>query len=218
MIDEIDPKPGRRRLTRAEQRAATRAAIVEAAVQCLVDEGYGALTTRRVAERADVAQSTLMHHFPTREELILEAVTHVALRLADRALDAIDPGGLRTAAGREAVLDEAWREFTSAQALAAAQLWSAVWAEPELAATLRELEERIGAIILTTVAAVFPEQEAEERLAALVHAAVALIRGLVLAIPIWGPAAIDARWAAIKPLLLQLLEQLLDPQTRAAAS
>lgn len=218
MIDEHGPRHGRRRLTRAEQRAATRAGIVEAAVQCLVDEGYGALTTRRVAERADVAQSTLMHHFPTREELILEAVTHVALRLADRALDTIDPGGLRTPAGREAVLDEAWREFTSAQALAAAQLWSAVWTEPELAATLRELEERIGAIILTTLAAVFPEEEAEEQMAALVHAAVALIRGLVLAIPIWGPTAIDARWAAIKPLLLRMLEQLLDPHARVAAS
>lgn len=185
---------------------------------CLVDEGYGALTTRRVAERADVAQSTLMHHFPTREELILEAVTQVALRLADRALDTIDPGGLRTPDGRKAVLEEAWREFTSPQALAAAQLWSAVWTEPELAATLRELEERIGEIILATVAAVFPEVEAVERLAAMVHAAVALIRGLVLAIPIWGSAAIDARWAAIEPLLLEMLEQILDPHAGTVGS
>ena len=216
MIDQTEPVPRMRRVTRAEQRAATRSAIVEAAVQCLVDEGYGALTTRRVAERADVAQSTLMHHFPSREELILEAVTHVALRLADRALDTIDPRGLRTPDRREAVLDEAWREFTSPQALAAAQLWSAVWNEPELAATLRELEERIGAIILTTVGAVFPEVEARAHLVAMVHAMVALVRGLVLAIPIWGPATIDARWAAIKPLLLQMLEQIVDPAETAA--
>ncbi|MGK2938198.1 MAG: TetR/AcrR family transcriptional regulator [Solirubrobacteraceae bacterium] len=210
MIDESRPAAPRRRVTRAEQRAATRSAIVEATVQCLVDEGYGALTTRRVAERAEVAQSTLMHHFPTREALILEAVTLVALRLADRALDTIDPDGLRTPEGREAVLDEAWREFTSAQALAAAQLWSAVWTEPDLAATLRELEERIGAIILTTVAAVFSQADADDELDAMVHAAVALIRGLVMAIPIWGRAAIDARWAAIKPLLLRAFEPVLD--------
>lgn len=210
MIDEShSDRPGRR-VTRAEQRAATRSAIIEAAVQCLVDEGYAALTTRRVAERADVAQSTLMHHFPTREELILEAITHVALRLADRALDTIDPLGLRTPDGREAVLDEAWREFTSAQALAAAQLWSAVWSEPELAGTLRELEERIGTIILTTVVAVFPEADAEDDLAAMVHAAVALIRGMVMAIPIWGRAVIDDRWAAIKPLLLRGVEDAFD--------
>lgn len=213
MIDEARLEAAgqrpRRRVTRAEQRAATRSAIVEATVQCLVEEGYGALTTRRIAERADLAQSTLMHHFPTREELILEAVTQVALRLADRALDTIDPRGLRSAAGREAVLDEAWREFSSAQALAAAQLWSAVWTEPELAETLRELEERIGAIILTTVTAVFPSADDDERLDAVVHATVALIRGLVMAIPIWGPETIDARWQAIKPLLLDLFELIL---------
>lgn len=211
MIDEPDvPSKPRRRVTRAEQRAATRAAIVEAAVQCLVDEGYPALTTRRVAERADVAQSTLMHHFETREALLLEAVTAVALRLADRALDSIDPSGLRTAGGRAALLDEAWREFSSPQALAAAQLWSAVWAEPDLAVTLRELEERIGAIVMTTVSTVLTGSASDEQLDAAIHAGVSLIRGLVLAIPIWGQDVIDRRWAGIKPLLLDVLEHVLD--------
>ena len=210
MIDDQRPARPARRITRAEQRAATRAAIVEAAVQCLVEEGYGALTTRRVAERAEVAQSTLMHHFPSREELILEAVTQVALRLADRALDQIDPAGLREPSGRQAVFTEAWREFTSPQALAAAQLWSAVWTEPELAVTLRELEERIGAIILATVTAVLPSIEDDEELVTLVHAAVALIRGLVMAIPIWGQPAIDARWVAVQPLLSDLFDRAVE--------
>lgn len=210
MIDDERAVRPARRITRAEQRAATRAAIVEAAVQSLVDEGYGSLTTRRVAERAEVAQSTLMHHFPTREELILEAVTQVALRLADRALDQIDPAGLRDPDGRRRVFAEAWREFTSPHALAAAQLWSAVWTEPELAATLRELEERIGAIILATVAAVLPSVEEDDELVALVHAAVALIRGLVMAIPIWGQAAIDDRWAAVQPLLSDLFDRAVE--------
>jgi AcrR family transcriptional regulator len=210
MIDDERSARPARRITRAEQRAATRAAIVEAAVQCLVDEGYGSLTTRRVAERAEVAQSTLMHHFPTREELILEAVTQVALRLADRALDQIDPAGLRDASGRQQVLTEAWREFTSPHALAAAQLWSAVWTEPELAETLRELEERIGAIILATVAAVLPSVAEDDELVALVHAAVALIRGLVMAIPIWGQPAIDERWVAVQPLLSDLFDRAVE--------
>jgi AcrR family transcriptional regulator len=200
----------RRRPTRAEQRAATRVAIVEATAGCLVEEGYAALTTRRVAERADVAQSTVMHHFETREALLVEAVTHLALRLADRALEAIDLAGLREPSHREAVLDEAWREFTSPQALAAAQLWIAAWTEPELAGTLRELEERIGAIIDTTAQALFPDLEANARLAALLDASVSLIRGLVMALPIWGRDAVDARWEAIKPILLDAAARLLD--------
>jgi AcrR family transcriptional regulator len=210
VIDETSERARSRRPTRAEQRAATRIAIVEATASCLVEEGYGALTTRRVAERAAVAQSTVMHHFETREALLIEAVTHLALRLADRALDSIDLDGLRAPEHREAVLDEAWREFTSPQALGAAQLWIAAWTEPELAGTLRELEERIGAIIDTTAQALFPDMARDVRLGALIDASVSLIRGLVMALPIWGREVVDARWEAIKPIILQAAAQLLD--------
>lgn len=211
MIDETE-RNSRRPATRTEQRDATRIAIVEATAACLVEDGYTALTTRRVAERAEVAQSTVMHHFQTREALLVEAVTYLALRLSDRALESIDLAALSEPSHREAVLDEAWREFTSPHALAAAQLWMAAWSEPELTAPLRELEERIGAIIDTTARTLFPglEDPRDERLAALLDASVSIIRGLIIVLPIWGHEAVDARWAAIKPLLLDATAQLLD--------
>jgi AcrR family transcriptional regulator len=211
--DPIAPGPGRRR-TRAEQRAATRLAIVQATADCLVEDGYAALTTRRIAERAGIAQSTVMHHFETREALLVEAVTDVALRLAERSLEHIDLAALRAPEHREAVLDEAWREFSSPQALAAAQLWAAVWHEPELAPTLRRLEQRISAILVSTAGALFPELIDDPRLPALLDATVAAIRGLVMAIPVWGHAAVTARWEAIKPIVLEAAAQILD---RAAA-
>jgi AcrR family transcriptional regulator len=199
-----------RRRTRAEQRAATRLALLEATAACLVEEGYGGLTTRRVAERAGVAQSTLMHYFPTREALLVESVTHLALRLADDALEEIDLAAMATERGREAVLDQAWREFTSPQALAAAQLWVAAWAEPELAATLRDLEERLTAIIFATASTLFPDVADDARFPALIDTAVSLIRGLLMAIPISGRTEVDERWQAMKPILLQAASQLLD--------
>src|SRR2546421_2205028 len=157
MIDEASTLAEPRRVTRAEQRAATRRALVEATAECLVEEGYAALTTRRVAEHAGVAQSTLMHHFATREALLIEAVTHLALQLAERTLEAIDLAALLAPERRDAVLDEAWREFTSPQALAAAQLWGAAWSEPQPAQTLRGLEGRIGPIIVKAPVAFLPD-------------------------------------------------------------
>ena len=216
MIDEstteIPSRPDRpgRRLTRAQQRAATRQSIIDATIDCLVGDGFAELTTRRIAERAGIAQSTLMHHFETREALLIEAVVQAALQLADQALDRIDLAALRTPEHREAVFDEAWIEFTSPQSLAAAQLWAAVWGEPELAPVLRELEERLTGIIVATAATLFPELADSPRLPALLDAAVSLIRGLVLAIPVWGQANVDARWQAIKPLLLAAAAQILD--------
>jgi len=201
---------GEPRRTRAEQRAATRQAIIDATIECLIEDGYASLSTRRVAERAGVAQSTIIYHFETREALLVEAVTHAALRLAEQSLGRIDLAALRTPAQRELVLDEAWLEFTSPQALAAAQLWAAVWAEPELAPVLRELEDRVSAIIITTAGALLPELSGDPRLPALLDASVALIRGLVLAIPVRGHEAATARWKAIKPLILDAAAQLLD--------
>lgn len=195
---------------RAEQREATRRALIEATVRCLVEEGYAALTTRRVAERAGVAQSTLMHHFETREALLLEAVTDLAMRLAQGVLQEIDLGALHRPERREAVLDQAWREFTSPQALAAAQLWIAAWSEPELAATMRDLERRINSILATSAATLFPEHAEDPRFPALISATVALIQGLVMEIPVVGRKAVGARWEAIKPLLLESAAQLLD--------
>jgi AcrR family transcriptional regulator len=204
------PESAPRRRTRAEQRATTRLALLDATAECLVEEGYPGLTTRRVAERAGVAQSTLMHYFPTREELLIETITHLALRLADEALEQIDLAAMRLPEAREQVLDQAWREFTSREALAAAQLWAAAWAEPELAATLRDLEQRLGSIIEVTAQTLFPEQASDERFPALLDAAVSLIRGLVMEIPIWGHEVVTARWESIRPILADAAAQLLD--------
>lgn len=204
----VDPAPQRR--TRAQQRAQTRQALVDATIRCLTTEGYAALTTRRVAELAGVAQSTLMHHFETREALLVEAVGSLALRLADDALEQIDLGDLHLPEHREAVLDQTWREFTSPQALAAAQLWIAAWSEPELAAALRDLERRINAILGGTAQMLFPAVSDDPRFPALIDAAVSLIRGLVMAIPISGREVIEQRWRSIKPLLLQSAGELLD--------
>lgn len=210
-IDALDAAAGEpRRLTRAQQRVATRLALLDATAACLIDEGYDGLTTRRVAERAGVAQSTLMHHFPTRDAFLVEAVTHLAMRLADEALDRIDLRALRDPAGRAAVLDQAWTQFTTPEALAVLQLWTAAWNEPELAATLGDLEARLGSILIATASTLFPDQADDARFPALIDTAVCLIRGLVIGIPISGMEATAARWAAMQPILLQAAAELLD--------
>jgi AcrR family transcriptional regulator len=207
---DVSAPSGARRPTRAQQRAATRQAILDATVACLIDDGYSALATRRIAARAGIAQSTLMHHFPTREELLTEAVTNLALRMTEQALDIVDLEHIARPDRREAVLDQAWAEFTSPPALAAAQLWAAAWAEPELTPTLRDIEERLTRIILGAAGAFLPELAEDRRLPVLIDAVVMLIRGLVMAIPISGIEDVNRRWEAMKPFLMQAAAQLLD--------
>ena len=190
-------------MTRAEQRVATRGAILDATAACLAEDGYSALTTRRVADRAGVAQSTLMHHFPTREAMLVEAVSRLALRLADDALQDVD---LRSP---DAVLDRVWQVFTTPRALAAAQLWYAAPSEPELAAALRDLEERLTGLVMATAGAMMPQLVEHPDFPAYVDAGMAVIRGLVMAIPVWGRETVEAQWKGIRPVLSRTAAELL---------
>lgn len=90
------------------------------------------------------------------------------------------------------------------------QLWIAARTEPELAAALKELEARLGSILLATAATLFPDHADDVRFPALIDTAISLIRGLVVGIPISGMAAIDARWVAIESILLEAAADLLD--------
>jgi hypothetical protein len=77
-------------------------------------------------------------------------------------------------------------------------------------ALLRDLEQRLGSIIEVTAQTLFPEETSDERFPALLDAAVSLIRGLVMEIPIWGHEVVTARWEAIRPILAAAAAQLLD--------
>ncbi|MDO9356686.1 MAG: TetR/AcrR family transcriptional regulator [Solirubrobacteraceae bacterium] len=205
LVDPVTPGP------REAKRLATRQSILDATVDGLVEDGYGSLTTRRIAERAGIAQSTLMHHFETRESLLVEAVANLAVDLAETALAEIDLDALRGEGHRDAVLDQAWSTFTSPQALAAAQLWGAAWTEPELATALRELEIRVAQLVMQTAATVFPDEATDPLFPVYIDGVVQVLRGLIMAIPTWGRPVIDARWAAIKPVLVTASSHLLAP-------
>jgi AcrR family transcriptional regulator len=58
-------------LTRQDRRVArSRAALVSAFSELLLERGYEGLTVAQVAERADVGRSTLYEHFRTKDDLL----------------------------------------------------------------------------------------------------------------------------------------------------
>ncbi|MGI5291889.1 TetR/AcrR family transcriptional regulator [Nonomuraea polychroma] len=60
--------------SREEQRRETRARILGAAVESLIERGVAATTTLEVQRRAGVSRGALLHHFPTHEDLLGAAV------------------------------------------------------------------------------------------------------------------------------------------------
>lgn len=74
--------------TRAERReratAETRVAILEAARACLLRDGYASISTRHVAEAADVPLSQIHYHFGSKQDLILAVLAAENDRLLAR--------------------------------------------------------------------------------------------------------------------------------------
>ena len=70
-----DAKPVRR--TQAERSNTTRTALLDAAIGCLNELGYGATSTVVVAARAGVSRGAMLHHFPSKADLMLAALEHV---------------------------------------------------------------------------------------------------------------------------------------------
>lgn len=55
----------------------TRTAILDAAIACFYDIGYNNTTTEKVAAHAGVSRGAMLHHFPSRLELIKATVVHL---------------------------------------------------------------------------------------------------------------------------------------------
>ena len=76
------------RRSQAERSATTREALLDAAIACLIEEGYASTTTSRVAERAGVSRGAHLHHFQTRTALVGAAVEQLARRWLGELRDA----------------------------------------------------------------------------------------------------------------------------------
>ncbi len=112
-------------------------------MECLAELGWSGSTVGVVAERAGVTRGALQHHFPTREELFLAAVEHVAdTRAAELRVTTANTDG-EPPSTRE-VVERVVELHTGDIFRAALALWVASASEPALAERVVELETRIG--------------------------------------------------------------------------
>jgi AcrR family transcriptional regulator len=77
--------PGRPRSERAHQ------AILRAALELLLEQGFAEMSVEGVATRAGVGKATIYRRWPSKADLVAEAVG----RLSHKALDPVDTGSVR---------------------------------------------------------------------------------------------------------------------------
>nr|WP_139980615.1 TetR/AcrR family transcriptional regulator [Nocardioides litoris] len=177
-----------------------RARLLEATVECLVERGFAGTTTTLVSERAGVSRGAQLHHFPSKNDLVVAAVEHLT-RIRGAELEAAAgglPGGTRRT---RAVLEMLADHFTSPVFFAALELWVAARTDPTLQAAVVPLEQRVGREAHRLTVEVLGADESRPGTRELVQATLDLVRGLGLATTVGDDAARRRRildeWAAV---------------------
>lgn len=178
MAAPTTPAPPRR--TQAERRDATRTALLDAAMDCLVEEGYANTTTRRIAERAGVTPGALQHHFASKTELLSEAVRHIRAKFAQEMFAQGPPDAPSVNARSEELLDRMWKFHRGPVFYAYIELLVAARTDPELRATLADVQHEVATLNAAAAPILFPELAEQPGFAQLIDTGQAAIRGLAL--------------------------------------
>lgn len=124
----------------AQKSASTRNLIIEAAIRCFVDLGYSRTTTTLIAERAGLSRGAMLHHFPSKKDVVRAAVEHLhakRMKAFRRSMAKIGPEGDHI---RHAV-ESYWAHVKHPMFVAFFELAVASRTDPELAEILRPVQE-----------------------------------------------------------------------------
>lgn len=169
-----------------------RARLLEATVECLVEHGFSGTSTTLVSERAGVSRGAQLHHFPTKNDLVVAAVehlTHVRGSELAAAAERLPRGDRRT----RAVLQMLGDHFTSPVFTAALELWVAARTDETLMSAVAPLEQRVGREVHRLTVELLGADESQPGVRELVQATLDLVRGLGLANTITDDARRRAR-------------------------
>lgn len=194
------------RVPQGERSRAMRLRLMEATVDSLVELGWAGTTTTVVSRRAGVSRGAQLHHFPSKQALVVAAVEHLTDRRRDEmrrtAESLTDPGRIR------GVLEILSAQFVSPVFFAALELWVAARTDAELREAVGPLERRIGRETHAYAVELLGIDEARGDNRQLVQATLDLLRGLGLAASLSDDAKRRATvldsWAAV-------LEHELEP-------
>lgn len=187
----------------AKRRAETRAALLDATIDCLVTHGYARTTTGRIADRAGLSRGAQLPYFRSRADLVTAAVAH----LAEQRIAAFTARIDARPASLSDCLDALWDGHQPPIFDATLELWVASRTDADLREHLLVVERDVaGAITGAAASALGPATERPGFADDLAYA-LASIRGLALLGVSNGATdrVLAGRWRHMREHLLTLL-------------
>jgi len=167
------------RRTQEQRSAEMRVRLLDATIECLVEYGYAGTTTPRVAEKAGVTRGAQVHHFPSKTDLVIAAIRHLAAKRAEAAIR--EMGTVTTSDNPiAAALNLIWDLHQGPIFVATVELWVAGRTDPTLAREMAKFEPVATANLVAGIAQVFPGAEAGGELRSFFFTAMDVIRGILI--------------------------------------
>jgi AcrR family transcriptional regulator len=168
------------RRTQAERTAAMRARLLDATIECLVTYGYAGTTTPRVAELAGVTRGAQIHHFRSKEDLVVAAIEHLAQQRAQGAIREL--GRVQAVSDPVSMmLDFLWEAHQGPMFIATLELWVAARTDAVLAQQIERVEPVVNSTLIAAIAQLLPEHPAQKELRNVVYTAMDALRGILVA-------------------------------------
>jgi AcrR family transcriptional regulator len=187
------PAASRPRRTQEQRSAETRERLLDATIDCLVRYGYAGTTTPRVAEMAGVTRGAQVHHFGSKNELVMAALKHL---MAKRTAAAVHEVGDLTAGDDPlgTVLGLLWELHEGPMFIATVELWVAGRTDPALGREVAKFESIVGSSLVAAVAQLVPEQ-LNKPILGFLYTAMDALRGILISSYVDpDPARVRRRW------------------------
>ncbi len=180
------PAPGKN--WQQTKSALTRNAILDAAIDCFYELGYANTSTENVANKAGVSRGAMLHHFPTRFDLIKATV----LSLNKRRLDmfqteeaTVQKGATHTRVDEG--IDAYWRQLNSPEFIVFQELRVAARTDEELARVLVPALGDFNRAWYKSVREIFPDLALSEAFQRANYLTQFMLEGMAMSRALWGP-------------------------------
>jgi AcrR family transcriptional regulator len=205
------------RRTQEQRSAETRARLLDATIDCLVRYGYAGTTTPRVAEMAGVTRGAQVHHFGSKNDLVIAALQHLAAKRAAAVVGNVGDVGASEDPIRM-VLDLLWDVHQGPMFIAAVELWVAGRTDPALGREVAKFESIVASNLMSAVGEFVPEPIHKPMLDFL-YTAMDALRGILIASFVdTDPSRARRRWdravANLRPLAEPLVAEWVSEGAR----
>jgi AcrR family transcriptional regulator len=148
----------------AQKSAMTRNTILDAALDCFITIGYASTTTAKIADKAKVSRGAMLHHFPSKTELVQAAVEYLHGKLLyiyakniDEAIDDDEAHNLPVDERNRRGLRGYWNYLSSDLFVAYHELCVAGRTDPELQHILEDSISSFDDNVAESSSKLFPE-------------------------------------------------------------